>query len=85
MQTGPHKPELDEMSPSQIRVLCEQLLYTMDIEQRIKVSTEIPGIYKMVFGRLPEAVANKMTFEAEEARQDSLEAKTLDALDRVGL
>jgi hypothetical protein len=85
MQTGPHKPELDEMSPSQIRVLCEQLLYTMDIEQRIKVSTEIPGIYKMVFGRLPEAVANKMAFEAEEARKDSLEAKTLDALDRVGL
>ena len=53
MNYGPHKPELDDMTPAQIRVLCEELLYTMDCTQRIKVAKVIPGIYKMVYVKLP--------------------------------
>jgi hypothetical protein len=44
-----HKPQLDEMTPAQIRVLCEELLYTMDAEQRLKVKAKLPGIYAMVY------------------------------------
>lgn len=51
---GAHKPELDNMTPAMIRVLCEELLYTMDCDQRQKVAKKIPGIYKMVYGSLPE-------------------------------
>lgn len=41
-----HKPELDELTPAEIRVICEQLLYTMDIEQRIKFKAAYPGLYE---------------------------------------
>jgi len=44
-----HKPELDNMSPAQIRVLCEELLYTMDTEQRRKIMGRLPGIYHMAY------------------------------------
>jgi hypothetical protein len=44
-----HHPELDNMSPAQIRVLCEELLYTMDTEQRRKIMGRLPGIYHMAY------------------------------------
>jgi len=50
-----HHPELDNMSPAQIRVLCEELLYTMDTEQRRKIMGRLPGIYHMAYpGSRPE-------------------------------
>lgn len=52
---GAHKPELDNMTPAQIRVLCEELLYTMDAEQRLKVKAKLPGIYGMVYPDKPKA------------------------------
>jgi hypothetical protein len=44
-----HRPALDDMSPSQIRVVCEHLLYTMDGEQRRSLMAAFPGLYAMVF------------------------------------
>lgn len=44
-----HKPELDNMTPAQIRVVCEQLLYTMDYEQRHKFMGTFPGLYLMLY------------------------------------
>ena len=44
-----HKPELDKMSPAQIRVVCEQLLYTMDTDQRHKFMATFPGLYCLIF------------------------------------
>ena len=41
-----HKPQLDQMTPTEIRVICEQLLYTMDIEQRTKLKNTYPGLYQ---------------------------------------
>jgi hypothetical protein len=51
-----HRPELDNMSPAMIRVVAEFLLYTMEIDQRIKFSTELPGIYKILYQTLPTVV-----------------------------
>jgi len=51
-----HKPEMDKMTPAQIRALCEELLYTMDIEQREKIKATLPGLYAMVF---PEPKGDK--------------------------
>jgi hypothetical protein len=44
-----HHPELDSMSPAQIRVVCEHLLYTMEISQRRKLMAAFPGLYKNLF------------------------------------
>jgi len=44
-----HKPEMDQLSPAQIRVVCEQLLYTMDTEQRRKLMGTFPGLYLMLY------------------------------------
>jgi len=48
MIVNAHKPQLDEMTPAEIRVICEQLLYTMDIEQRIKFLETYPGLYAKI-------------------------------------
>lgn len=42
---GRHKSALDHLSPAEIRVVCEQLLYTMGPEQRAKLMSTYPGIY----------------------------------------
>jgi hypothetical protein len=47
-----NKSSLDNMSPSQIRVVLEHLLMTMDFEQRNKFMKTFPGLYNMIY---PEA------------------------------
>lgn len=44
-----HKNSLDNMSPSQIRVVLEYLLYIMPIEQRKDLMATFPGLYKMIY------------------------------------
>jgi len=44
-----HHPAMDSMSPAQIRVVCEHLLYTMEIGQRRKLMAAFPGLYKTLF------------------------------------
>lgn len=44
-----HKNSLDSMSPSQIRVVLEHLLSTMDINQRNDLKDTFPGLYKMIY------------------------------------
>ena len=44
-----NKSSLDNMSPSQIRVVLEHLLMTMDFEQRMKLMNTFPGLYKMIY------------------------------------
>ena len=44
-----HKSSLDNMSPSQMRVVLEHLLMTMDIKQRTKFMKTFPGLYKMIY------------------------------------
>ena len=44
-----HRPELDNMSPSMIRIVAEFLLYTMEIEQRTKFRTTLPGLYEVLY------------------------------------
>lgn len=44
-----HKPSLDNMTPSQIRVVLERLLSTMRIEQRTDLMHTFPGLYKMIY------------------------------------
>lgn len=46
-----HQPQLDEFTPAEIRVLCEELLYTMEIEQRQKIMARHPGLYVRLYGR----------------------------------
>jgi hypothetical protein len=43
-----HKPALDKMSPAQIRVVCEHLLYTMETKQRESLMKAFPGLYLML-------------------------------------
>jgi hypothetical protein len=50
-----HKNSLDNMSPSQIRVVVEHLLSSMDIKQRKDLMNTFPGLYKMIY---PEAEIN---------------------------
>ena len=47
--TTDNKSSLDNMSPSQIRVVLEHLLMTMDFEQRTKFMETFPGLYKMIY------------------------------------
>ena len=44
-----HKPSLYNMTPSQIRVVLEHLLSTMEIKQRRDLMEAFPGLYKMVY------------------------------------
>ena len=44
-----NKSSLDNMTPSQIRVVLEHLLMTMDFEQRTKFMETFPGLYKMIY------------------------------------
>ena len=44
-----HKSSMDNMSPSQMRVVLEHLLMTMDIKQRTKFMKTFPGLYKMIY------------------------------------
>lgn len=44
-----HKNSLDNMSPSQIRVVLEHLLSTMEINQRKDLMNTFPGLYKMIY------------------------------------
>lgn len=44
-----HKNSLDNMSPSQIRVVLEHLLSTMEINQRRDLMNTFPGLYKMIY------------------------------------
>lgn len=92
---GAHKPELDNMTPAMIRVLCEELLYTMDCDQRWKIAKKIPGIYKMVYGSLPETfieqtaaqvsniVGNCNNLNAEEKME--INNACIEALKKIGL
>ena len=44
-----HKSSLDNMSPSQIRVVLEHLLSTMEIKQRKNLMETFPGLYKLIY------------------------------------
>lgn len=44
-----HKNSLDNMTPSQIRVVLEHLLSSMDITQRKDLMNTFPGLYKMIY------------------------------------
>lgn len=44
-----HNPNIDNMSPSQMRVVLEHLLYTMEIRQRKNLMNSFPGLYKMIY------------------------------------
>lgn len=72
MVNGAHKPELDNLTTAQIRVLCEELLYTMDYEQRAKISSKFPGLYLMVFDRLPDGVRTQLADELSEFRSHAV-------------
>ena len=54
-----HKSSLDNMSHSQIRVVLEHLLMTMDIKQRTKFMSTFPGLYGMIYPN----VSNNSTTE----------------------
>jgi hypothetical protein len=51
-----HKPSLDNMSHSQIRVVLERLLSTMDFNQRNDLMNTFPGLYSMIY---PDWMNNK--------------------------
>jgi len=44
-----HKPELDSLTPSEIRVVLEQMLWTMEIKQRENLQKAYPGLYKAIY------------------------------------
>ena len=90
---GPHKPELDELTPAQIRVVCEQLLYTMDSTQRFKFATELPGLYKKLYGSIPSTmvqqtanqIAHSYNQEEKEPTCKVSDERLFQAMQRVGL
>ncbi len=49
MQSTDHRPELDNLSPAQQRVVLERLLMTMLSEQRQDLIAKHPGLYAMIF------------------------------------
>ena len=53
------------MSHSQIRVVLEHLLMTMDIEQRNKFKNTFPGLYHMIYPN----VGIKEDFESSKANR----------------
>jgi hypothetical protein len=55
-----HKPELDDLTPAETRVVCEQLLYTMDSVQRVRLRRMYPGLYAKI-----EPVHGKLDSEQE--------------------
>ena len=44
-----NKSSLDNMTPSQILVVLEHLLMTMDFEQITKFMETFPGLYKLIY------------------------------------
>jgi hypothetical protein len=44
-----HKESLDNMTPSQIRVVLEHLLSTMEIKQRKNLMNTFPGLYNIIY------------------------------------
>ena len=44
-----HRPTLDNLSPAQMRVVLEELLFTMETKQREDFMGTFPGLYKMIF------------------------------------
>ena len=46
---GPHRPELDEFTPAETRVLLEQMLYTMEQTQRAKLKAAHPAMYERIY------------------------------------
>jgi len=64
-----HKPALDELTPAEIRVVCEQLLYTMPVEQRVKLRETYPGLYAKV-----EPVHGKLNHDVVEVQRLTLQA-----------
>lgn len=57
---GPHLKTLDDCTPAQIRVVCEQLLYTMDQNQRHSFALAMPGLYQKLFGVIPMGVQHML-------------------------
>ena len=47
-----HKESLDNMTPSQIRVVLEHLLSTMEIKQRKDLMETFPGLYNMIYPKV---------------------------------
>lgn len=47
--TTNHKSSLDNMTPSEIRVVLEHLLATMDIKQRRDLINTYPGLYLKIY------------------------------------
>lgn len=43
-----HKPEMDKLTPAEMRVLAEYLIYTMEIGQRRKLRKTYPGLYEKI-------------------------------------
>lgn len=56
-----HQPELDNFTPAQIRVVCEQLLFTMDYAQREKFMATFPGLYVKLYPGTIESAISKFT------------------------
>jgi len=44
-----HKPQLDDFTPAEIRVLAEQLLHTMDMETRGMLMEAYPSLYVRLY------------------------------------
>jgi hypothetical protein len=49
MNCGPHRPELDDFTPAEMRVLLEQMLYTMEHGQREKLKAAHPAMYERIY------------------------------------
>lgn len=58
-----HKNSLDNMSPSQIRVVLEHLLGTMEIKQRKNLMNTFPGLYKMIYPEFDSSGTDQHKFE----------------------
>lgn len=56
-----HRPELDQFTPAEIRVVCEHLLYTMNSEQRAKFMQTHPGLYLKLCPSAKEATLSNFT------------------------
>ena len=44
-----HRPSLDNMSPAQIRVVCEHFLFTMEFKARNDLMETYPGLYRQIY------------------------------------
>jgi len=53
MATMEHKPELDDMTTAQMRVVLEFLLFNMGCDLRGKLMGSLPGLYLRIFPGVP--------------------------------